>query len=287
MTNIPTDLLRTLVTVVDLGSYTRAAAALGITQPAVSAQIKRLQILLGAEMFERSLQGVKLTPSGEAVVGRARRLLSLNDEIVGCAQGTSASELVVRIGTPSDFVASVLPATLARFRARRKDVRFIVRSDFIEPLTRQFHAGELDLLFHLSPTRPSDARHCEEQEVVWVRGRQPFRIDLNRPIPLVAYGEPSVYYRLAIKTLRAAGLEYEHVFMGPSMHSLANAVAAGLGIMPFTRRRARAVGLTIWDDAPLPKPGSLYSGIFVRESGAREIYEQLADEMATVIHGPP
>jgi DNA-binding transcriptional LysR family regulator len=96
-----------------------------------------------------------------------------------------------------------------------------------------------------------------------------------------------VNYRLAVKTLRAAGLEYEHVFMGPSMHSLTNAVAAGLGVMPFTRRRARAVGLVPWDDAPLPKPAPLYSGILVRESGAREIYEQLADEMAAVIHGPP
>lgn len=286
MTNVPTDLLRTLVTVVDLGSYTRAAALLGVTQPAVSAQIKRLQSLLGAELFERSTHGVVLTPSGELVVGRARRLLSLNDEIVDCALGAPPSELVVRIGTPSDFVASVLPETLARFRARRDDVRFIVRSDFSEPLIREFHAGELDLLFHLSPSRPIDARHCEEQEVVWVRGRQPFRLDLQRPIPLVSYGEPSVYYRLAMKTLRAAGIDYEHVFMGPSMHSLANAVQAGLGIMPFTRRRARAVGLTIWEDAPLPKPGSLYSGIFVRESGAREIYDQLADEMAAVIHGP-
>jgi DNA-binding transcriptional LysR family regulator len=286
MTNVPTDLLRTLVTVVDLGSYTRAAALLGVTQPAVSAQIKRLQSLLGAELFERSTQRVTLTPAGELIVSRARRLLSLNDEIVDCAQGAPLSELVVRIGTPSDFVASVLPATLARFRARRQDVRFIVRSDFSEPLIRQFHAGELDLLFHLSPSRQADARHCEEQEVVWVRGPHPFRLDLNRPIPLVSYGEPSMYYRLAVKTLREAGIEFEHVFMGPSMHSLANAVTAGLGIMPFTRRRARAMGLTIWEDAPLPKPGSVYSSIFVRESGAREIYEQLADEMAAVIHGP-
>lgn len=287
MTNVPTDLLRTLVTVVDLGSYTRAAAVLGVTQPAVSAQIKRLQTLLDAELFERSAHGVVLTMSGELVVGRARRLLSLNDEIVNCAQGAPVSELLVRIGTPSDFVASVLPETLARFRTRRQDVRFIVRSDFSEPLIRQFHAGELDLLFHLSPNRRPEARHCEEQEVVWVRGRQPFRLDLNRPIPLVSYAEPSVYHRLAMTTLRAAGIEYEHVFMGPSMHSLANAVSAGLGIMPFTRRRARALGLTIWEDAPLPKPAPLYSSIFVRESGSREIYEQLADEMASLIHGPP
>src|SRR4051812_18075578 len=64
MTNVPTALLRTLITVVDVGSYTRAAAVLGVTQPAVSAQLKRLQVLLGAELFERSTQGVVLSPAG-------------------------------------------------------------------------------------------------------------------------------------------------------------------------------------------------------------------------------
>ena len=82
MLNVPTDLLRTLVTVVDLRSFTKAAAKLGVTQPAVSAQIKRLQFLLGGDLFDRSIQGVSLTPQGELVVSYARRLLSINDQIV-------------------------------------------------------------------------------------------------------------------------------------------------------------------------------------------------------------
>jgi hypothetical protein len=69
-------------------------------------------------------------------------------------------------------------------------------------------------------------------------------------------------------------------------NSLTNAVAAGLGMMLFSRRPANALGLGMWEDAPLPKAAPLYSGIYVRESGGREIYEQLADELATVLHGP-
>jgi len=52
MTNIPTELLRTLVAVVDLRSFTKAAQSLGVTQPAVSAQIKRLQSLLGSDLLD-------------------------------------------------------------------------------------------------------------------------------------------------------------------------------------------------------------------------------------------
>ena len=57
MLNIPTDLLRTLVAVVDLRSFTKAAQSLGVTQPAVSAQIKRLQSLLGYELLDKSAPG--------------------------------------------------------------------------------------------------------------------------------------------------------------------------------------------------------------------------------------
>ena len=109
MTNIPTDLLRTLVAVVDFRSYTKAAASLGVTQPAVSAQIKRLQYLLGGELFDRSTQGVSLTPQGDMVVSYARRLLSINDQIVHIGDAGPQPERVIQIGTPSDFIASMLP----------------------------------------------------------------------------------------------------------------------------------------------------------------------------------
>ena len=55
MQNIPTDLLRTLVAVVNLRSFTKAAQSLGVTQPAVSAQVKRLQFLLGYELLDRQI----------------------------------------------------------------------------------------------------------------------------------------------------------------------------------------------------------------------------------------
>lgn len=286
MTNIPTDLLRTLVAVVDLRSFTKAANSLGVTQPAVSAQIKRLQQLIGPDLFDRSGQGMLLTSHGERVVARARRLLSVNDEIVELGNGAARPELVIRIGTPSDFVASVLVETLARLRASRPDIRFAVRSDFYEPLVRQLHSDDIDLMISLSPTRSHDARHCQEQEMVWVRGPTSGRLDGSRPVPLVSYGDQCLYHQHAVRTLRTAGLDHEQVFLGPSMHSLNNAVAAGLGYMVFTRRRANAVGMTIWDETPLPKPDPLYSVIAIREGGARDIHEQLADELATVIHGP-
>ena len=282
MINIPTDLLRTLIAVVDQRSFTKAAAKLGVTQPAVSAQIKRLQFLLGGDVFDRSVQGVSLTPHGETVVAYARRLLSINDQIVHLGGNGPRPELVIRVGTPSDFIASALPGTLAHFRERWPDVRFIVRTDYYESLARQLHGGEIDLLIGLSMTPPHEARHSRAQEVIWVHS-DATRLEPNQPVPLVSYGEACVYHRLAVAGLRLAGLDWEDVFTGPSFTSLAGAISAGLGVMAITRRRAEEAELAVWEDAPLPKLPDLYAGIFIREGGARVIYEQLADEIASAI----
>ncbi len=282
MTNIPTDLLRTLIAVVELQSFTKAAAGLGITQPAVSAQIKRLQFLLGNELFDRSAHGIGLTPHGEAVVGYARRMLSINDQIMRL-RTEPEPELVVRIGTSSDYVASKLPVILAQFRGRWPDVRFTVRTDYFEPMVRALRSGSLDIFIGLSVQPAPDALHLNEQQVVWARGSG-YRLDLARPVPLVTYGDQSVYHRIAVTALRAAALEWEDVFTGPSMASLDGAVAAGLGVMPVTRSRAIETGVAIWDNTPLPPLPNLFSAIFVREGGAHLAYGELAASFVEAFH---
>jgi DNA-binding transcriptional LysR family regulator len=290
MTNIPTDLLRTLVAVVDLRSFTKAAVSLGLTQPAVSAQIKRLHFLLGGEVFDRGVKGISLTPHGEMVVSYARRLLSINDQIVHLGGAAPSPELVIRVGTSGDYVTSVLPGALARFRERWPNVRFVVRTEPYEPLLRELRSGAFDVVVGLSLNPPPDAHHGWAEEVVWVRGAKT-RIDSDRPVPLVSHGEHCVYHRKAVNVLKAAGLPWDDVFTGPSCASLAGAVAVGLGVMAISRRIANDAGMMIWEDAPLPKLADIYCGVYVCEGGARAAYEQLADEIAAALQvtsaGPP
>ncbi len=284
MTNIPTDLLRTLVAVVDLRSFTKASVLLGLTQPAVSAQIKRLQYLLCGELFDRSVQGISLTPQGEIVVSYARRLLSINDQIVHLGASGARPETVIRVGTSSDYVTSLLPATLARFRERWSDVRFIVRTTSYDTLLRDLRSGGLDVVIGLSLNPPPDAHQVMAKEIVWVRGVST-ELDLELPVPLVSYGEACAYHRVATTALQTSGLNWEAVFTGPSLASLCAAVAAGLGVMPIARSVAAAGGLNVWEDAPLPKLPNLYSGVYVREGGEQTAYQQLADDIGDAIYG--
>ncbi|MEU0935351.1 LysR family transcriptional regulator [Embleya sp. NPDC005971] len=67
--------LRTIRAIADAGSLTRASAVLGLAQPALSTQLKRIEKALGGALFERGREGVTLTPLGELVLDRARVLL--------------------------------------------------------------------------------------------------------------------------------------------------------------------------------------------------------------------
>src|SRR3546814_11763079 len=78
--NFQTDLLRTFVTVVDLGAYTKAGGALGRTQPAISLQMRRLEELVGAPLVKQTGRTLLLTSEGEMLLSYAREILRLNDE---------------------------------------------------------------------------------------------------------------------------------------------------------------------------------------------------------------
>jgi DNA-binding transcriptional LysR family regulator len=282
MTNIPTDLLRTFVMVVDLRSFTRAAKAQGMTQPAVSAQIRRLQELLDAELFDKSAPGVSLTPMGEQVIDFARRLLSVNDRIVEMASPNPAARLV-RIGVRKDCMGLELTRLLVEMRARWPNLRFSVLGAGQRKLLTQLKQDQLDLVIALVPQQPEGLpRHFWTEELAWVRGENT-EIDVTERVPLVAYGERCLCHRVALTALEEAGLGSELVFRANTAEALRSAVAAGFGVMLLPRSHITAE-LEAWDNGPLPPVPPVRGGVFVRTGGvANELLDELADHLAAVL----
>src|SRR5262249_31667272 len=235
MTNIPTELLRTFVAVVDMRSFTRAAQSLGITQPAVSAQVKRLQQLLGGELMDKSAPGVLLTPMGESVLNSARRMLAINDEILNLAAVPPAEPHTIRVGVPGNFVGDTFWRTVAKSRESRPDIRFHVTSGTSEALLREVRQGELDVAVVMSGPDPiTDARLYWTEHMVWVRAPHT-RIDPTVPLPLVSRGEKCLTPRQVTEALERAGRAYSLSVTETSVSSLAAAVTAGLGVMALPR----------------------------------------------------
>ena len=104
---VPIDLLRSVVAIVETGSFTKAGTALGLTQSAISAQIKRLQQLVGGDVFFRAGGGLTLTERGKTIDRTARRILEMNEQLLLLSGARPAARLV-RIGMPVSFAAKML-----------------------------------------------------------------------------------------------------------------------------------------------------------------------------------
>jgi DNA-binding transcriptional LysR family regulator len=278
MSNIPTELLRTFVAVVGMRSFTRAAQSLGITQPAVSAQIKRLQQLLGGELMDKSAPGVMLTPLGESVLGSARQMLAINDRILTLAAGPADTGATIRVGLPGDFVGHVLWRTVARSQEAQPNVGFHLKSGPSELLARELGQGDLDVAVIVSGAPSEDARYHWAEPMVWVHAAQT-RIDPDGPVPLVSHGDKCLMHRHVGEALERAGRPYKLSFTETSITNLAAAVAAGLGVMAVPRCASLPADLSIWDEAPLPPLPEIVCNVCVR-SGAHEASGRFAQELA-------
>jgi DNA-binding transcriptional LysR family regulator len=215
------------------------------------------------------------------VVNYARRLLSINDQILDLAAPRAAIK-AVRIGTTGDFTAAAISLGLGCLHARRPDLRFEVYGAQLDALLRDLREGAADLAVWVSAAGPTlEARHSWTEPLVWVRGPAT-RLDPARPVPLVSYGEECLFTRNAMVALSEAGRECELVFVGASISGLGAAVAAGLGVMVLPRSRADIPGVTIWDDAPLPGLPDIHCGIHVR-GGESEERALVAEALAAAL----
>ncbi len=145
--------LRVFAAVVDAGTHTRAARALGVSQSTVSETLAALERALGVELFRKSAKGAPaLTPSGEVLLGYARRMFALGSELVGAlADASTRVKATLAVSAVESVGAYVLPSRLAALRARWPAVRVEVLTGSCGEIRERVAAGESDLGLVLEP----------------------------------------------------------------------------------------------------------------------------------------
>ena len=148
--------LECVVAVADHGSFRRAAAAVGISQPALSAQIQTIEGVLGVQLFERDRRSVLVTPAGADVIERARAALAAVDGVRDAARRRS-EPLVgsLRFGVIPTVAPYWLPALLPEVRRRFPRLELILREDQTARLLAQLGEGKLDVALVALPV-PGD-----------------------------------------------------------------------------------------------------------------------------------
>ncbi|MCB9680971.1 MAG: LysR family transcriptional regulator [Alphaproteobacteria bacterium] len=170
------DSLHHFLLIVEHGTFTEAARHAHLSQPALSASIRRLEEAMGARLLERGSGRARPTAEGEALLPRARMALAAVEDgrrAVAEVAGLHAGE--VRLGAGPTPCTYLLPRYLAAFRARHPGVRFLLREAHNPVVWEGLHDGTLDLgvVTEASVPRQRTALHVEawlDDPLVIVRG---------------------------------------------------------------------------------------------------------------------
>jgi len=228
MTTYDPVLLQTLLTVAQTGSFTQAAARLGVRQPTVSQHIGRLEKQTGRTLILRDTHSVALTPDGEAMIGFARSILAAHEQATAYFSGTRPRGRL-RIGMSDDLALTRLPQILRDFRQDYPLVDFDLTVDQSGTLNQRLEENKLDVFVGKRPRGEERGRLVKRERLVWV-GTPATKLDLGKPLPLVVYPAPSISRTEMHRALNRARMPYRSACVCRGVNGLIAAVAAGVGV---------------------------------------------------------
>ncbi len=274
--NLDMTALRSFVTVADTGGVTRAAGLLNLTQSAVSMQIKRLEANLARALLVRSGRGVSLTADGEQLLGYARRLLSINDEVYQ-RMTDHAFEGEVVLGVPHDIVYPVIPQVLKRFNAEfpRMKVQLIASNTIA--LKADFARGQCDLILTTENNPDAGGEALATVPLRWV-GAPGGAIHAQSPIRL-AFGKNCKFRPVALEVLNRAGLAWEMAVETDSDRTIEATLSADLAISAMLEGTEPPQLELIAPDSGLPELGSQQIAMY----GAGDLTNPVNSRLAEMV----
>jgi DNA-binding transcriptional LysR family regulator len=247
-------------------SFTRAAARLGVAQPHLSREIRRLEREIGTELFHRDRRRIALTAAGAAFLKQARRVLAEAEEAVRSAQRAHRGETGrIRVGFSSSAAFGLLPDVIRRFRSERPDVELELTEFNSDEQTDLLRRASLDAGLLYPPQRPEQGIETETIAIDPLVAAVPegHRLARLRQIPIGALAvEPWVFFRRSVASrlhdtiVRAcndSGYSPRVIQEALKLSTIASLVAGGLGVslVPITLTRLRLPRLVC---RPLARP---------------------------------
>ena len=235
--SIPTEIMRSIVSISEAGSMTKAAKTLGLSQPALSSQIKRIEQAVGGSIFQKSANGSATTELGKLVLTQARKILEANDQLLRL-RGNSAADHSARLGLSSIYAHKII-----RQMDKSDLANISIYADNSAEIAKGLIDGYIDIgIFLVTPDFSMDAsvevigeRH---DEVTWIRATD-FTLSPGAPIPLLTW-PGQVLHDLMIQALDQRGMVYRMAFSSPDYHARIEAARAGIGLTVLPRNLVAA-----------------------------------------------
>ena len=232
--------LRIFVTIARLGSFTRAAGHLYMTQPTVSQQLAMLEQSIGTVLIERDTRHLRLTPAGETLLTYAERLLALADEATEATRAAAGlADRTLRLGVGHTLATYLLPDVLSRYRALYSDHVVRITVGNTTELLTLLVSGAIDLAMVGSPAEHPDVAvtpFMRDSLVVivppndaWAQWGQ-VALDKLRERILLTREPGSALHTTVGRLLGEQFLASDHVIQLGETEGIKRSVEAGLGV---------------------------------------------------------
>ncbi len=283
--------LRAFLSVVRSGGVMRAAQALHLTQPAVTARIKALEETIGTPLFDRSARNAKLTKRGEMLLQYAQKLEALADQIERDVVDPSGVESQLRIGASETIAQSWLPEFVSELNARYPGLRIELNVDVSVNLRNALLSREIDLAFLLGPVSDFSVDNVVLPPFAldWYTSAKTPGAPEDAPVlfgkPVVTYARNTRPFRELSEAVQARIGPDVLLFPSSSLSAAMRLVASGLGVSALPRSLAEplvAAGeLVQFDPGWVPKPLE-FTASFVADppSHITQTASQIAREVA-------
>jgi LysR family hydrogen peroxide-inducible transcriptional activator len=282
--------LRYLVAVADTRHFGRAAERSFVSQPTLSAQLKKLEEYLGVQLIERAPKRVALTAAGEEIVERARRILEASEEIIELARG-HRDPLAgrIKLALLPTIGPYLLPNVAAKLRKQLPRLELMLYEYQTDTMLEKLHSGEIDVGILALPVQMDGL----ESHVLY---REPFTVAMPASHKLA--GKPSIRVEdlshetlllledghclrdQALDVCSGTDVHEKQDFRATSLETLRQMVAAGVGITLLPELAGRgaygnARGVTIKPFAK-PVPTRTIGAVWRKSSARREAILALA-----------
>lgn len=232
------DLLRTFVAFAESGSLARAAAAVGRTPSAVTAQVKRLEEAVGSPLLAPAGRGRVLTDTGLELLSIAREILDTQRRALLRLKGQRNAGQVSLAAT-QDFAESGLPPLLRLFASTHPRVKLAVRIGRTIEINEALAAGQVDVAIVMRGEPSPLEIGLVPEPTIWLAATDGLSIPPSDELPLALLDPPCGFRTAALAGLDKAGRTYRVAATSQSLAGLRAAVLAGFAV---TLRTARWLG---------------------------------------------
>jgi DNA-binding transcriptional LysR family regulator len=223
--------LRSLAGIADAGGFRRAAESLHLSQSAISAHVRRLELACNQSLIDRTARVLRFTAAGQLLVADARVILAAHDDALIRARGSADRDHILTVGATEHGAERLLPVITAALRATFPDGTIRFRIDRGQRLVARLDDGDLDAVLLLGPATGRGQEPAGALPLAWFAARGWQRpSEPGRPLPIVAIEGPCTIREHALRALAENQISSTVVCEAGHLAGVVNAARAGLGV---------------------------------------------------------